>query len=226
MVNYSQYMSARHSLFHSALLLHLALLLAFGNAGGPVALQAPAPLLATLLLAPQTADGECAAATACAAAPAAVTCKPCAVRNPPRPAVPALAPQRPLVRRKSLPRRRRSPKPLRQPRLRCRSRAQTRRQPIARCSRHAAMPRSSTTVRLPLALSRRLREQGRVVLNVHVLADGNGGRRQAASFQRFCASRRCGAGRRAWLEIRSGARGDEAVALWVHLAAEFSLDQP
>lgn len=223
--NYSQYMSARHSLFILLLLLHLALLLAFGNAGGPVALQAPAPLLATLL-APQPLTVSAPPQPPALQRPQPLHASRAPSKPAPRPAVPALAPQRPLAPAEV------AATPAPQPETVAPAAAAVP-QPSASPAPAAPVqpPRSDAAFlnnRAPAypALSRRLREQGRVVLNVHVLADGSVDDVKlhlSSGFARLDDAALAAV--RGWKFVPAR-RGDEAVALWHTLPLSFSLDQP
>lgn len=224
--NCSQIMSARHSLLILLLLLHLSLLAIFGDAKMPTPPLAAAPLQA-LLLAPQ------APAVSASAPQSAMSQRPQPLHASRTPSKPAL---RPSV----------SASASQQPLASAEVAATPAPQPEAVAAASAATPQSAANLApaapvLPPrsdaaflnnraaaypALSRRLREQGRVVLNVHVLADGSVDDVKlhlSSGFPRLDDAALAAV--RGWKFVPAR-RGDEAVALWHTLPLSFSLDQP
>jgi protein TonB len=73
------------------------------------------------------------------------------------------------------------------------------------------------------ALSRRMGEQGRVLLRVYVLADGNAGQveiRESSGYERLDRAARDTVARWRFVPAR---QGDKAVAGWVLVPVSFSL---
>ena len=178
-----------------------------------------------------TADGECAATTACCSTPPARFMQ--TVRRQsqrPGPLCGACAATARWLRRKSLPRRRRNetiapaaaavPQPSANPRRQP--------SPDAAATQRCRVPQQPTPCR-DGAVAPAAQERDGIVLKIlHVLADWlSVDDVKAASFQRFCASRRYGAGRRAWPgnSFRRGA-AMETVALWHTLPLSFSSINP